>query len=1164
MPKLTFEASDFQKVRQAHVPALPLSLRSVNSTFSYQTVPVLNDISEKYPLISAIQYAEFQPTTSDSPIEVSPLRIGLVLSGGQASGGHNVIMGVFDFLKRHHPASQLFGFLGGPKGIFTSAYKEIDEDLMNVYRNQGGFDMICSGRDKIETEEQYANSLKACTALKLDGLIVIGGDDSNTNAALLAEYFLQQNSSVKVIGCPKTIDGDLKNEFIEISFGFDTATKTYNELIGNVCLDAVSTKKYYHFVRLMGRSASHIALECELQTRANLVLIGEEVEAKNETLSSIVAELADMIVKRGVSLGKNYGVVLVPEGLIEFIPEVNQLIKELNELMVGVSGSEEELRAHVLKTVSSTSAELFSFLPPSISNQLLLDRDPHGNVQVAKIDTERLLILLLEKELSLRNYPFPFLAQSYYFGYEGRSCIPSNFDATYCYALGYTAGSLIKYNFTGCMAVCRNLTSPPESWIPAGCPLATMMNMERRSGHYKAVIKKALVELDSDFFKSYAKIREHWKYADCYRIPGPIQFDGVGANSFTYMLKAATDEELWSNTTDTEAPAEFPYYVRNSQDFSPLMKDRAAASVDLPLVLQEAHTVFSDEFVDSNSVETRNAILEFLPHLHSANFKKYLQLKTTDAKARPVNVGVVFLGRQAPGAHNVIDGILTSTEKFGGKVFGFLGGNVGLLNQNYFMVTRENFAGYNNTGGMDFLGRIGDSIRGLDQFEKVKNTCVDLALDGLVIIGATHALTDVAYLSEFFLRSGVSTKIIGVPLTIDNNISHSLFESTVGFDTASRVNCELVGNMMTDCASATKYYYLIRLMGRESSQLTIDCALQTHPNIAVVGEVFKTDGETLSDVVDYTANIVVQRAQSGKQFGTLLVPEGLLLQLTHFKDVIYQVNALMGPKSQTEREEFAKLITTSPSLISTFFNEYAAPILASLPAWFQTQLLTRIDSNGHVQLSLIETERLLSERVAEELKKRKSQGTFKGSFSPVCHFFGYQGRCSLPSLFDCSLGSSYGATAVALIRGGATGYMTTARGLCGDVSTWSLGGIPISALMKLKAKSQYGSGKLVVPSSEVDTKGKAFQKVLENLKLWALEERYSNPGPIQYYNDSKGNVNATLKLNHGDSLAFIHDIHDICARILSACKLGVEEETLRTAVIGLSSVEKIINLQSKK
>lgn len=1156
MSSLTFRASDFQKARQKYIPALPRGLQSVNSTFSFQDLPVSEDIKEKFPLISAIKYVEFQPTDIPSTDEVSPLRIGVVLSGGQAPGGHNVIMGIYDYLKRHHPSSQVFGFLGGPRGIFTNSFREVDHDLMETYRNQGGFDMICSGRDKIETEDQYANSLKFCTALNLNGVIVIGGDDSNTNAATLAEYFLKNNSPIKVVGCPKTIDGDLKNEYIETSFGFDTATKTYSELIGNVCLDAASTKKYYHFVRLMGRSASHIALECELQCRANLVLIGEEVQEKNHTLSHIVNELADMVFRRG-DMGKNYGVVLVPEGLIEFIPEVNVLMKELNEMMVGKTGTEEELRAHVLSSLTPEALQLFKFLPESISNQLLLDRDPHGNVQVAKIETERLLIMLLEDELTRRNFTHAFFAQSYYFGYEGRSCLPSNFDATYCYALGYTAGSLVKYGYTGCMAVCRGLTQNPENWKSAGCPLATMMNIERRKGKAVAVIKKALVELDSDYFRAYAKMREFWKYNDSYRAPGPIQFDGVGADSFTYLLKPPTDHELVSAA---DSHAEYPYFVRNPQNFSPLMHARTRAPVDLPAVLMKHHSAVLGEITENDFEETKLAIHEQLPNLANYKLRKYAEIEESRDLPMPINIGVVFLGRQAPGAHNIIDGVLHEVEKSGGLVYGFLGGNHGLLNKSYFLITRENFAPYRNTGGLDFLGRIGSTIRGNEEFEKVRLTCKSLNLDGLVIAGASHAITDAAYLSEYFLAHNEKTKIIAVPLAVDNNLAHPLFETSLGFDTASRVNAELVGNMMTDSASATKYYYFIRVMGQDPSHLAVECALQTHPNIVLVSEYHKNEGNTLVDIVKSVADVIQERAKIGKLFGTLLVPEGLIQQLSHFRELISEINALVGKKAHGEREELAKRIIKNPELIDEMFHHYSAPVLRNLPEWFQMQLLTRIDGNGHVQLSLIETERLLADLVSNELKERKKKGTYKASFAPVCHFFGYQGRCSFPSAFDCSLGSCYGATAVTLIRGGLTGYLTTARGLSGDVAKWRLGGIPISSVMKLKAKSQYGRNKVVTTSAEVDLFSKAYLKLANDSKAWALEEHYSNPGPIQFFNDAKWDNNLTLKVNHEGYMISLQKVQDICCRILSVCRFGVHEDLLRTAVIGLSSVEDILNL----
>lgn len=1155
----TFKASEFQKVRQSFVPTLPQGLQSSNSKFAFTSLPVPADIKEKYPLISDIQYVEFQPSELENPSDISPLRIGVVLSGGQAPGGHNVIMGVYDYLKRHHPSSQVFGFLSGPRGIYTNSFKEVDHDLMQAYRNQGGFDMICSGRDKIETEEQYANSLKYCTALNLDGLIVIGGDDSNTNAALLAEYFLKHNSSVKVIGCPKTIDGDLKNEYIEVSFGFDTACKTYSQLIGNVCLDAASTKKYYHFVRLMGRSASHIALECELQTRANLVLIGEEVQAKNQTLSQIVAELSDMIFKRGTELNKSYGVVLVPEGLIEFIPEVNVLIKELNELMVGVSGTESELRDFVSLKLTPESAELFSFLPSSIGNQLLLDRDPHGNVQVAKIETERLLIMLVESELARRGYNHAFLAQSYYFGYEGRSCLPSNFDATYCYALGYTAGSLIKYGFTGCMAVCRGLTKPPSEWKSAGCPLATMMNIERRKGKPVAVIKKALVELDSEYFQAYAKVRETWKYNDCYRIPGPIQFEGVGSDSYSFILKPPTEAEL---ACVFEADHGFPYFPRVTQNLSPLMQARTQAEVDLPLILSKPHKIVLGETLENDFEETLQAIKDQLPELSNNKLRKYAELEECKEPAKSAKIGILYLGRQAPGAHNIIHGILHELEHSGGTLFGFLGGNQGLTNESYFKITKENFALYKNTGGVDFLGRTGNSIRPHD-FEKVKNTCKSLSLDGLVIVGATHALTDAAYLAEYFIAQGEHTKVIAVPMTVDNNINHQLFETCLGFDTASRVNAELVGNMMTDAASATKYYYFIRVMGQDPSHLAVECALQTHPNIVLVSEYHKNEGNTLMDVVRQVSDTIQERAKHNKHFGTVLVPEGLLQQLSHFRELIGEINSIMGHKTRQDRERLANELVKSPERIDEVFHHYSAPVLRNLPSWFQLQLLTRIDSNGHVQQSLIETERLLSDLVAHELKERKKTGSYKGSFAPVCHFFGYQGRCSFPTTFDCSLGSCYGAVSVSLVRSGVTGYLVTARGLNAPVSQWRLGGIPISVVMKLKGKSQYGRNRVVAASHEVDLYSKAYQKVASEAKAWALIEHYSNPGPIQFDGVAKDAFNLTLKVNYEGYLVNLRKVQELCQQILNVCRFGVHDDLLKTAVIGLTSVEDILNLHRR-
>lgn len=473
-------------------------------------------------------------TETEAPTKSTPLRIGCVLSGGQAPGGHNVISGLYDYVKSVNKDGELIGFLDGPKGLFTGKYVTIDDTHMNKYRNMGGFDIIGSGRDKIETPEQFAGSKAVAEKLNLDGLIIIGGDDSNTNAAVLAEYFAANDCKTRVVGGPKTIDGDLKIPgLIDISFGFDTACKTYSELIGNVCLDALSSGKYYHFIRLMGRAASNITLECALQTHPNITLLGEEVAARKQNLSSITEEIVHVIVERAAA-GKNYGVILVPEGLIEFVPEINTLLKEINELLA--NGTESTVTA-VGDALSANSAALFNYLPASIRKQLLADRDPHGNVQVSLIETEKLLAETVQHELDrltrAGKYKQTFTPQFHFYGYEGRCGLPSDFDTLYCYSLGYNAGALIHRGQTGVMSSVTNLEDYVENWKCGGVPLTALMNIERRHGKNKPVIKKALVDLRSLPFKTFASKRDTWAHGDHYRCPGPIQFHEVTGNGKT-------------------------------------------------------------------------------------------------------------------------------------------------------------------------------------------------------------------------------------------------------------------------------------------------------------------------------------------------------------------------------------------------------------------------------------------------------------------------------------------------------------------------------------------------------------------------------------------------------------------------------------------------------
>ena len=466
--------------------------------------------------------------------DAAAMNVGVILSGGQAPGGHNVITGLFDTIKKLNPENRLFGFILGPGGLVSHNYMEITADFIEDYRNTGGFDMIGSGRTKLEETEQFEKGLEIIRKLDIKALVIIGGDDSNTNACVLAEYYAAKQYGVQVIGCPKTIDGDLKNSQIETSFGFDTATKTYSELIGNIERDCNSARKYWHFIKLMGRSASHIALECALQCQPNICIVSEEVEAKDMTLNEIVEQICTSVAYRAAN-GDNFGVVLIPEGLIEFVPAIGRLIAELNDLLAAHGADYKDLdadaqRQYIISHLSDANKATFETLPADVARQLSLDRDPHGNVQVSLIETEKLISEMCAAKLKQwaeeGKYTGKFAAQHHFFGYEGRCATPSNFDADYCYALGTSAAQLIANGKTGYMAVVKNTTAPVEEWQAGGVPITMMMNMERRNGQMKPVIRKALVELDGAPFKAFAAVRDTWAKETCYVYPGPIQYWG--------------------------------------------------------------------------------------------------------------------------------------------------------------------------------------------------------------------------------------------------------------------------------------------------------------------------------------------------------------------------------------------------------------------------------------------------------------------------------------------------------------------------------------------------------------------------------------------------------------------------------------------------------------
>ncbi|MBQ5540915.1 MAG: diphosphate--fructose-6-phosphate 1-phosphotransferase [Bacteroidales bacterium] len=527
--------SPLQIARAAYQPKVPASIfgaTKLTEGKATESVADQADIKKLFPNTYGLPIVTFEK--AEQSMASKAINVGVILSGGQAPGGHNVISGIFDGIKAINKDSKLYGFLGGPSGLVDHKYIELTSDIIDEYRNTGGFDIIGSGRTKLEETSQFDKGLEICKKLNINAIVIIGGDDSNTNACVLAEYYLAKKTGIQVIGCPKTIDGDLKNEMIETSFGFDTATKVYSEVIGNIERDANSAKKYWHFIKLMGRSASHVTLECALKTQPNITLIGEEVEAKNQTLDDVVTYIANAV-KARADKGLNFGTVLVPEGLIEFIPAIKKLIAELNDMLAANQAEFDTIAAdqkiaYVVKHLSKENAAIFESLPAAVSKQLALERDPHGNVQVSLIETEQLLAEMVAKKLAAwkkeGKFNGKFSTQHHFFGYEGRCAAPSNFDADYCYSLGRVAALLINSGKTGYMSSVRNTTKPASEWLAGGIPITAMMNMEKRNGKMKPVIQKALVKLDGGPFKFFASKRDEWAIETAYVYPGPIQYFG--------------------------------------------------------------------------------------------------------------------------------------------------------------------------------------------------------------------------------------------------------------------------------------------------------------------------------------------------------------------------------------------------------------------------------------------------------------------------------------------------------------------------------------------------------------------------------------------------------------------------------------------------------------
>eukprot|EP01055_Gregarina_sp_Pseudo9_P004189 Gregarina_sp_Pseudo_9__4188@NODE_433_length_2840_cov_12_168511_g409_i0_p1_GENE_NODE_433_length_2840_cov_12_168511_g409_i0NODE_433_length_2840_cov_12_168511_g409_i0_p1_ORF_typecomplete_len929_score334_44PFK/PF00365_20/1_2e14PFK/PF00365_20/5_5e54UBM/PF14377_6/0_055_NODE_433_length_2840_cov_12_168511_g409_i0532839 len=916
----------------------------------------------------------------------------------------------------------------------------------------------------------------------------------------------------------------------------------------------------------MGRSASNIALECALQTRANLTFIGEEVEAQNRSLMSLVNETCDMIVKRHEQFRKDFGVILVPEGLIEFIPEFKVLISEINDILAAAGSQSSDFDASKLST---NSRRVFDELPEDIRHELLLERDSHGNVQVAKIATEKLLVLMVQNELERRHFGGKFIPMTHYFGYEGRCAMPSNFDAQYCYALGHSAGSLIDNGLSGYMAVVRHLNQPVDNWKPAGCPITMMMNIERRKGKDVPVIKKYLVELKGSLFKLFQQAREEWKFRDLYRSPGPIQFEGSCAESVTFSLSHPSRDDLLPEVGESKC-----HFAKSVAAMSPLQQERLRFRPPVaPLLLNiKARAACAKKCVFADAQQERFIRRAYPLTCDGHAMRAYaveVHPDVSNDASRDMAIGVVLIGQAVPGVNNVICGLFERLQLIGGRLLGFKG-IAGLLDNDAIVIEREDLELYVNAGGCELLGRT-PSVRSLlrtdEGVARAARSCRDRDLAGLVIIGGKFSLTDGAILAEHFLTQGLQTRVVCVPANQENNVRHPLLEMAIGFDSASKCYSSLVGNMETDAASARKYWYFVRIMGNVTSHSVLEAALQAHPNYVVVSERYVEENLQLHDVVRDIARIVAARSENGDNFGVVLIPEGLLTSLPQVRALLTEIDAVWATQNPADRKRFREhMLTGDLAALSEHLSPWCASLVKSLPMFFKEQLIKETPT-GRLEVSELGIEQVLALWVQRELETRKQAGQFEGAFSPVCTYFGFQCRSTMPSNFDCALGMAHGHLASILVESGLTGMLTSVRGLCGRPQDWRMSAIPVQSLMRVMPDAEermYGRRVPIIPGSDVDLDGSAYQALCEGLEKWETENQYLNPGPIQFHGKTAHHYNRTLFEEQFEYMAMLEELEALAGYVGGVCSFGVSRETLKTSVVSLQALADIITGMTKK
>eukprot|EP01062_Namystynia_karyoxenos_P046083 TRINITY_DN343_c0_g1_i1.p1 TRINITY_DN343_c0_g1~~TRINITY_DN343_c0_g1_i1.p1 ORF type:complete len:1177 (+),score=384.21 TRINITY_DN343_c0_g1_i1:93-3533(+) len=1064
---------------------------------------------EAFPNVYGLHRLGFTDNTLPAKIG-RRLRVGFVLAGGLAPGCTEVISGLFYTLKRWNSSSTLLGFRMGFQGLISNDHIEIDQETVRSLLREEGLGRIGSGRAKLD-EGKLASCSATCQKEGLAGLVVLGGAHTLTDACALADHMKRKKVGTAVVCASKRADGMTAGaacqggDYVDVGYGFDSTAKHFSWLVGNLAADVSSAKSSYHFVRLMGDKNSYGVLETALDVHPNVAFIGEEIDERGWTLHDLVDQICDVVCERA-TMGLNYGIVIMPEGILDSVREVRQLLNEIHDMVdqkeidaryheQGESAGPSQYTRHMtreecLRYLSDASRGLALRMPPWFVEQTVTQRTDYNELRMANIQVERLFASMCAIELAKRaqqgRYVGKFSYHTMFYGYEGRCQQPSHFDCCLGNALGAAMKTIIEGGHSGYLVNMTGLSKPVSEWRPVAIPLTALMTKSRRGG---PMVRNGRVQLSSYVFKAFEMLRAKW-VVDNYRFSvGTLSNVVSTVVQLNDLHRRHDQQEL---LREQEKLKDLINVVRElALAHNNFVEERLAYDPPVPSVLQGSFVLQelkADQIACVHAPDGEKA--KKLQELFPATFgdrKVYKVGNNTSEGAvtagRPLRVGILLSGGPAPGGHNVIAGLhdFLKAQNAASVCLGLVNGPDGLLRCNAKEITREGLAAFRNQGGFNLIGTSRTKIEKPEQFKKAAQTVATLQLDGLVVCGGDDSNTNAAVLADYFKSNSVPCQVIGVPKTIDADLRSDALEMSFGFDTTTKVYSTLIANIMLDARARKDRWHFVRVMGRAASHIALECSLQTHPNYSCVSEEIARDGKTVLQIVQEIADVIVARAKGGKDYGVVLVPEGL----------IEVCKDLMGLMSELN-EQMARGIP--PQRMAGELSEESRTVFGVLPDWLKTQLMSERDPHGNVRVSLIESERLLASLVAQELTRREEYPDGK-EFKFWCHFLGYQGRCSVTSNFDCDYCYTLGHLCGCLVAGGATGVICAVRNLCQPAEQWELLGVPIVDMMTIERRK--GADKPVIEKKLVDLEGPVFRYFAERREAWKVQDDYPNRSELK-------------------------------------------------------------------